>query len=172
MRRVEWLWLPVAALSAPACATQYLSVEQAQALVFPGARLSEAPVALDAAQLAAIGRAAGSAVAHPAYRVWRVEGGGFFVADEVIGKHELISYAVGLEADGAIRQVEVLAYRESYGFEIRNERWRRQFAGRRPGAPLRLEREIQNISGATLSCAHLTEGVARILALYDLVLRH
>jgi hypothetical protein len=31
---------------------------------------------------------------------------------------------------------------------------------------LRLEEDIQNISGATLSCRHITEGVRRLLALY------
>jgi hypothetical protein len=172
MRHVHWLWLPVAAVSTPVLATTYLSVEQAQRLMFPGARLAEAPVALSDADAAAVARAAGTVVPHREFRVWRADGGGFFVLDEVVGKHELITYAVALAADGTVRQVEILAYREAYGYEIRNERWRRQFVGQHPGAPLRIDREIQNISGATLSCTHLTEGVARILALYDVALRH
>ena len=38
-------------------------------------------------------------------------------------------------------------------------------------AHLKLDEDIQNISGATLSCRHLTDGVKRLLALYDLVLK-
>ena len=107
----------------------------------------------------------------PEIRFWRVASGGFFIVDEVVGKHELITYALGLNADGSIRQIEILDYREPYGFEIRNERWRRQFIGKRFGAPLRIGHEIQIISGATISCTHLTDGVKRLLALHDVALR-
>jgi Na+-transporting NADH:ubiquinone oxidoreductase subunit NqrC len=48
---------------------------------------------------------------------------------------------------------------------VRDPRWRAQFVGKRAGAPLSLDDDIQNISGATLSCRHVTEGVKRILAL-------
>ncbi len=35
---------------------------------------------------------------------------------------------------------------------------------------LKLTEDIQNISGATLSSKHITDGVRRLLATYDLVL--
>ena len=170
MRPSPWIWLPVAAISTSVCATTYLSVEQAQQLMFPGATLVATPLVLSDSQRQQLASAAGGTAPGREFRVWRVASGGFFIVDEVIGKHELIGYAVGLNADGSIRQVEILSYRESYGYEIRNERWRRQFVGRRAGAPLRMDHEIQNISGATLSCTHLTEGVNRILALYAVAL--
>jgi FMN-binding domain len=168
--RAQWIWLPVAALSTSVHATTYLSVEQAQQLMFPGARLAESPLELSADQQQELARALGGTAPARPWHVWRAEAGGFFIVDEVIGKHELISYAVGLNADGSIKQVEILAYRESYGYEIRNERWRRQFVGKR--APLRMDHDIQNISGATLSCTHVTDGVNRILALYAVALSH
>jgi Na+-transporting NADH:ubiquinone oxidoreductase subunit NqrC len=81
----------------------------------------------------------------------------------VYGKHEFITYAVALDATGAVRGIEIMDYRESYGDEVRLPRWRAQFNGRRAGQPLDINRQIQNISGATLSCVHITEGVRRIL---------
>ena len=84
---------------------------------------------------------------------------GYVVVDDVIGKFELISYAVGIGRDGTIRQVEVLSYRESHGHEIRLPAWRKQFVGKTASAPLRVGEDIANISGATLSCTHVTEGV-------------
>ena len=170
MRSAQWIWLPVAAVSTSVYAANYLSVEQAQQLMFPGARLAESPVALTADEAQALARAIGGTAPARPWHVWRVDGGGFFFVDEVVGKHELISYAVGLNADGSIRQVEILAYRESYGYEIRNERWRRQFVGKR--TPLRMGYDVQNISEATLSCTHVTDGVNRILALYAVALRN
>jgi hypothetical protein len=96
---------------------------------------------------------------------------GYFVVDEVYGKHEYITYAVALEVDGRVRQIEILVYRESYGYEIRNSAWRAQFIGKKSGDPLRLDDDIKNISGATMSCRHISEGVRRLLATYDYALR-
>jgi Na+-translocating ferredoxin:NAD+ oxidoreductase RnfG subunit len=96
---------------------------------------------------------------------------GYVVADEVVGKYELIGYAVGLAMDGSVRQVEILSYRESHGHEIRSAAWRRQFAGKGISAPIRLGEDIANISGATLSCQHVTEGVRRIVAVVEAVRR-
>ena len=93
---------------------------------------------------------------------------GFVVTDDVVGKVELISYAVGIGLDGNVKQVEILAYRESHGFEIRLPSWRRQFVGKGAGAPLRVGDDIANISGATLSATHVTDGVRRIVAVVAL----
>ena len=42
--------------------------------------------------------------------------------------------------------------------------------GKRYGAKLKLTEDIKNISGATLSCLHVTAGVKRLLATHALVL--
>jgi hypothetical protein len=96
---------------------------------------------------------------------------GYFVIDEVYGKHEFITYAIALGVDGRVRQIEVLVYRESYGYEVRNPAWRAQFVGKKYGDPVTLNEDIKNISGATMSCRHIAEGVKRVLATYDYALR-
>jgi hypothetical protein len=70
-----------------------------------------------------------------------------------------------------VKQVEVLSYRESHGHETRLPAWRRQFVGKTAAAPLQVGEDIANISGATLSCTHVTEGVRRIVAVLDLARR-
>jgi FMN-binding domain len=97
-------------------------------------------------------------------------GDGYFFVDAVIGKHDLITYAVALTGDGKVRQTEILEYREAYGGEVRNAHWRAQFLGRQHGDPVRIGRDIQNISGATLSCEHLTDGIRRLLATYAIAI--
>jgi hypothetical protein len=163
--------LPTAVVSTSAYATTYLTVEQAQQAIFPGAKLEQAFVALTADQQREIERLAGMPVPRREIRAWRVPGGGLFIVDDVVGKHELITYALGLNADGSVRQIEILDYRESYGWEIRNPNWRRQFVGKTPADPVRLDKDIRNISGATMSCRHLTEGVKRLLAAYAVALK-
>jgi Na+-transporting NADH:ubiquinone oxidoreductase subunit NqrC len=93
------------------------------------------------------------------------------VVDEVLGKHDLITYAVALLPDGSIKQIEILDYRETYGGQIRQASWRDQFKGKKAGDALALEQPIQNISGATLSCAHVTDGIRRVLATYEIALK-
>jgi hypothetical protein len=142
---VRWT-VPAATLisiSAPAHAVQYMSVADAQRAAFPGARLTEVE----------------------AGRVWKTGSGGVFVLDHVIGKHLYIDYAVAIEG-GRVRRVDILAYRESYGGEVRSPSWLSQFVGKTSASPLKVGSDIRNISGATLSSTHVTEGVKRILAAY------
>ena len=165
------LMLPLAAVvaSEPAHAIAYLSVEQAQQLMFKGQTLTPLPLALSADQTAQVERDSGVKVYPGSLRAWRADDGYFFV-DGVIGKHDLITYAVALTDDGKVRQVEILEYREAYGGEVRNARWRAQFVGRRHGDPVRIGADVQNISGATLSCAHVTDGVRRLLSIYAIAI--
>jgi hypothetical protein len=158
------------ALVAPAYAVTYLTVEQAQTLMFEGRVLTRDFRALTPAQMQAIESASGVKVTNAQLSAWRDDAGGWFLLDQVIGKHEFINYAVALDANGAVRQLEILDYHESYGGEVHLPAWRRQFVDKRHGSPLQLNADIRNISGATLSCGHITDGVRRLLATYALVL--
>jgi Na+-translocating ferredoxin:NAD+ oxidoreductase RnfG subunit len=176
--RHEWLitaavasaFVPTAQL---AYATEYLSTEAAQRAAFPNASAFE-PVLVAAEVKAAIARDAGRFAVDP--RVWRVLSGsdtvGWFIVDEVIGKVELITYAVALDPTGAVKSLDILAYRESHGDAIRLAAWRAQFDGKRASDPVKIDSDIRNISGATLSCRHVSEGVHRLLLMYDKALAH
>jgi Na+-translocating ferredoxin:NAD+ oxidoreductase RnfG subunit len=170
----KFLLLPLGAvvvLGGPAFATVYLTLEQAQSLLFPGATFQPLAITLTEEQVKAIEHASGAHVLDKQLKVWRVSTGGWFIADEVVGKHEFIPFALGLDEEGAVKGVEILEYREAYGGQIRDPNWLQQFLGKQPGAKLRLDKDIRNISGATLSCKHVTDGVARLLATYEIVLR-
>jgi Na+-translocating ferredoxin:NAD+ oxidoreductase RnfG subunit len=83
----------------------------------------------------------------------------------------MIKYAVGIDTHGAVKQIEILEYNESYGYEVRNASWRAQFVGKTAASTLQLDADIRNISGATLSSKHVTDGVKRILTMYETSLR-
>ncbi|WP_439639726.1 FMN-binding protein [Nevskia sp.] len=165
--------LPLAALaaSAPAQAKVYLSIEDAQRAMFGDQAMTARPLTLDAAQMQAIEQASGVPVRGSLLRAWRAGDGGWFLLDAVIGKSELITYALGLDAQGRIKQVEVLEYRESHGGEIRYPGWRKQFVDKTAGNALRIGDDIDGISGATLSCEHVTDGIRRLVAAWALVLK-
>ena len=166
---VHWLLPATALVAAPACATTYFTVEQAQLAMLPGQALTPLAVTLTPAQAKAIEQASGARVREKALKVWRAANGGWFYVDQVLGKHEFITYALALDAHGAVTGLEILDYRETYGGAVRNPKWRAQFTGKRYGAPLKLDADIANLSGATLSSAHITDGVRRLLATHALV---
>jgi FMN-binding domain len=167
--RIAFIPLAALAVCAPAQALVYLNVEQAQQLMFQGQTLTAIPLLLSSADISAIERDSGVKVHAGALRAWKADNGYFFV-DAVIGKHDLITYAVALSAEGKVRQTEILEYREAYGGEVRNAHWRAQFTGRQHGDPVMIGRDIQNISGATLSCEHVTDGIRRLLATYAIAI--
>jgi Na+-translocating ferredoxin:NAD+ oxidoreductase RnfG subunit len=175
---VRFIAAPVAVFAAAGAvhAAQYLTVEQAQKAIFgAAAQFERRSVQLDKAVSREIEKISGVKLRFTDVPVWQVsENGrpaGWFFVDEVYGKHEFITYAVGLDAEGRVRQIEILDYRETYGYQVREAAWRAQFAGKTLADPLKLDGDIQNIAGATLSCRHLAEGVKRILAIHDKVLR-
>jgi Na+-translocating ferredoxin:NAD+ oxidoreductase RnfG subunit len=162
--------LAVIAMAAEAHATVYLTVEQAQSAMFPHQRLAAAFRTLEPAEIDAIRKSSGVAPLSKQLQAWRAADGGWFIVDRVVGKHEFITFAVALTPQGVVRDVEILEYRETYGGEVRNANWRQQFVGKRPGSPLELGKDIRNISGATLSSRHVTDGVRRLVATFQIVL--
>jgi len=154
----------------PAQATTYLSIQQAQALMFPGAQMTEDFRTLSDAQVAAIEKSSDANVGDKQLRAWKSSTGGWFIADQVVGKHDFIPFVVALDDRGTVTDVEILEYREAYGGEIANSKWRAQFSGKNLQSPLKLTKDIQNISGATLSSKHITDGVRRLIATHALVL--
>lgn len=155
--------------NARAHAAVFMDLDQARRVLLPQA-VSWRPVVLDAAAPAALAQAGLRAPAgwQPLATAGLDAQGalvGHVLADRVLGKYEQIDFAAAFAPDGSVTGMEILAYRESHGAEVRNPAWRRQFAGRRGPAQLRFGEEIRNISGATLSCQHLTEGMQRLAAL-------
>ena len=168
----------VAALAASdALAERYLSLLEAQRVCFPQADQFEArTIHLTPEESKAIEHKSGTKIRALKSGIWLARQGtnllGLLVVDHVLGKHEAIEYAVAVSPGGAVLQVEILEYREHYGGEIRNAKWREQFKGKSAGSKLRLNDDIYNISGATISCRNVTDGVRRVLAMVEVVRPH
>ncbi len=157
-------------------AADYLSVDGAQKALFPQAdRFEEVVLALNPEQRQKVIALAGPQPPHRSIRIWKAMRGGELVGhvfvDEVIGRQAFITYAAGIDRSGKLGPLEVLAYRESHGGEIASTAWRRQFEGRRGLQQLVFRVDIKNVSGATLSCEHVTEGVRWLVALWEVALQ-
>jgi Na+-translocating ferredoxin:NAD+ oxidoreductase RnfG subunit len=91
---------------------------------------------------------------------------GFAQVRNVKGKDQPITYLVAVDPAGRLRDVDILVYREPYGGEVAYEPWRRQFRGKAADSPLVVGRDIQGISGATISVNAVTAGVRRAVAAF------
>lgn len=148
----------------------FFTQETVQKALFPAAtRFDSLTLQLDKSQIDKIEDSSPTSTPIPS-KLWQVFEGdkqvGYIVIDKVLGRHEFITYAVALDMQGKVQGIEVIEYLESYGQQIRNEKWRAQFHNKQQGDAFKLTKDIQNISGATLSCKHITEGMRRIVALY------
>ena len=92
---------------------------------------------------------------------------GYAVIDEEKGQHLPITFAVQFSRDGAVQRQEIMVYRERYGDEIRDPRFRQQFVGKHSRSPLREGEEVIALSGATISSRAMVIGVRRALVLLD-----
>jgi FMN-binding domain len=148
---------------------QYLTPDQAIQEIFGGAvRVDTLVAKLSPEEMAGIRKTLGEGVPSDTVVVLRPHDArgallGNAVIAEEIGKYRPITFMVGTTPDLAVRDVEVLVYRESRGGEVRMTRFLRQYRGKSATSPLRANRDIINIAGATLSVNALNLGVKRVL---------
>lgn len=88
---------------------------------------------------------------------------------EEIGKYKPITVGVSVN-QGAIEKLRVLAYRESHGWEVKQDFFTRQFIGAKLSKKWRLDEDIDGISGATLSVRALNK-LARLALYFDSVVQ-
>jgi Na+-translocating ferredoxin:NAD+ oxidoreductase RnfG subunit len=151
-------------------AKQYLTLEQARELLWADKAMTKVALVLSDEQAKAIRSASGVRVRNQNIQVWKVDGGGWFIVDQIIGKHENIDMAFAYNEDGTVKGMEIMVYRETYGYEVANPKWRMQFHGKDYTEHLKLDKQIVNISGATLSSKHITDGINRLNQTWKLVL--
>ena len=156
-----------AALPASVVAANYGTADDVARRIFPAASAYKEVLVTPSPDEAAALAAPGAPPRGPVRTIEARQGDtllGRVVVDAVLGKFEQIDYAVALGPDARVLAVEILAYRENHGSEVRLPAWRNQFVGKGPADPIKLGADVAGISGATLSCAHITDGVHRIVA--------
>lgn len=154
-------------ISITAHAEIYMSADQAAQIFFPNQIFKKKSVALTNDEKNKIEILTKNSVKSNHLDLLMSQQSNVVIVDQVIGKHELITYAIGLTKEGKIQGIEIMEYRESYGHQVRREAWRKQFTGKDVSAPLQLNKDIKNLSGATLSSSHITDGVRRVLQTYE-----
>lgn len=152
-------------VSAPAHSATYWTVPDVLKSFFSASKkVSYRKITLDEATAAEIEKKLGG----PVKRAWVVyvaetdgRRDGYAIKDEEKGMHEPIDYAVQFSVAGAVERIEILEYREAYGDEVRGERFRAQFKGKKASDPIAAGKDIDIVSGASISSRSVALGVRR-----------
>ena len=162
---------PVGSASAKVFASQ----QQALAEAFPAASRIERQTLLirkqDAARITAITHAeieSKIVVIYTAYRESELLGYAHIDVHNVRTKPE--AFMIVLAPDGSVRSVRILAFHEPLDY-LPTDRWYGQFEGKSRSDALRVGNDVHGVVGATLSARAATDGVRRMLAYWEVLLR-
>jgi len=160
----------------PAHATDYWTPAKLLGDFFPTAqRVSPRTVALTDADAGEIAKKLG-VEAGRLKRTWRVyvddKRSGFAILDDEIGLHEPIDFGVRFDDKGTVSRLEIMAFREPYGDGVRAARFRDQFVGKGARDAITAGRDIDVVSGATLSSRSVALGVKRDVLVLQTALKN
>jgi len=150
----------------------FLTEEEAVKLMFPKSeRIKKELLRVPTDKKMALEERIGWKFPEDAFEVYIGETGaqidGYALIQNTIGKHKPMTYMVGVDNTGHVLNVELLVFREARGSEVRTKRFNVQYEGKTVSDPIRINNDIINISGATMSVRSISAGVKRVLVLVD-----
>jgi Na+-translocating ferredoxin:NAD+ oxidoreductase RnfG subunit len=153
-------------------ATVYLQEEEGIKIMLPKSeRVRKDVITLDREKKSLIEERIGWKFPEESFEVYIGETGGqidgYAVVQNTIGKHKPMTYMVGVDNEGSVSNVELLVFRESRGSDVRKKRFNAQYEGKTVLDPVRINKDITNITGATMSVRSMSAGIKRVLVLID-----
>ena len=153
-----------AALPPAAVAVEYQTIQAAQQKLVPGATLTPADYSLTPEQRSLLKESYKVPVMRLGVKAWRVSTGGWLFLDQVYGRDDIVTYLAHVGDDNTLKGLEVLVCADGY-CDIFTREWRAKLVGQTAGRWMP-EDVVPMLSGATLSCTHIAEGVKRLLAVH------
>jgi thiamine biosynthesis lipoprotein len=174
-RAEKTFWISGAAMLAaavPATAEVYLTEAQALGVVFgEKAFVRREEKMLDAALRKRLEQSSNLRFPEAAFTFFIATQDGkpvkYAVAINEIGKSEPVTFMVGMTPEGKVSEVAIMEFRENRGWEVKEKRFLNQFRGKTVRSATRVDEDIINCAGATLSSKAVARGVKRALLLLD-----
>jgi hypothetical protein len=167
----RFLLVPAAiCMAAPAYgSTVYMTGQEAQVLLFPGATFTPDFRVLTDREMGLIQDRSRARLTDRKFRIWKVSTGGWFVVDQVEAVGTTDTYAIALDINGVVTGIEVLECMPHYD-GVTRAAWRAQFSGKKHG-DLERKGDIAFVSGSTRSAEAITAGVRKVLVTFDMVMQ-
>lgn len=102
--------------------------------------------------------------------VWKIDHNDYTThyaaLDNVMGKTQPITFLVIFDSSGKIISSSVIKYREQHGGGVKEAHWLDQFVGLNGLSEYELDKNIDSISGATISSRSMTLGIRKLSLLF------
>ena len=92
---------------------------------------------------------------------------GWAVALDEMGKIKPITFLVGIDVQRKVLDVYVLEYRDMFGSEIKRKSFLRQFKGKASQDPIKIGKDIDAVTQATISSRAASSAVKKALRIID-----
>ncbi len=154
----------------------FYGIDEALKVLFPDARnIKKETKALTVAQAKAVEKNAKVKLdpkLDKEFNIYEAKSGdgkllGYALENSVQGKWEAIHYLIALDAEGKITDAVVLEMQEKWGKPIKERKFLAQFFGKKAGDSLKLNKDVQQIAGATISSASMTNGIRKLLNVFS-----
>lgn len=94
----------------------------------------------------------------------------YALMDNVYGKSMPITFIVIFDSTSNIISSGIIKYREQYGGGVSDENWNRQFQNKSSQSGYEVGKDIQSISGATISVNSVTKGIQKLSLLMKTII--
>ena len=94
----------------------------------------------------------------------------YALMDNTIGKTMPITFLIMFNENKEVIHSSIIKYRESYGGEISGKNWLAQFIGMEQDSLYKYGKEIDGITGATLSVKSFTKGISKLSLLLPYIM--
>jgi len=102
---------------------------------------------------------------------WKIElqdgSRAFAILDNVYGKAMPITFLVAFDKQGTVLHSTIVKYREAIGGMVRAAKWQHQFVGRNAESGFAIGKDIDAISGATISTHAVAKGIKKLSLLFQ-----
>ena len=157
----------------PLQAKEFKRPEQALSQIYPGSQIEVRNITLTREQVEEVQRISGVKLESRLASWYIVRKGGQIIAYGYADIHrvrthpEVVLYTI--TPDGRLDVVEVLAFYEPLEY-MPEDQWLRLFAGKQLSKdPIRLRRDIPNITGSTLTARAITDNARKVLAMWQIL---
>lgn len=105
-------------------------------------------------------------------RVYSCRASGCSISPEIPeeGESEYFDYFILFNKNKAVQLINVFNYQATHGQEVTSKGWLKQFIGHNGSEPLQVDKNIDAISGATISVYAITADVGMKTTILDMIL--
>ncbi len=174
MKKIFYILILISIFPVYGSAELFMTRDQALEAAFPGSTVEKINIFLNNEQVEEIEKLSKVMLDTKIYLFYKFTKDNTTLGYAVLNTHllrtksETVMYVIG--NDGRLISAEILAFFEPTEY-MQSDKWLTLFENQKLDNELRIDREIPNITGATITSHAFTESVRKVLAIYEVAVK-